>query len=177
MTGPPDVRLERVCAPQEVDAAFDRMAEQIDAHLGGDHCVALCVLQGGIIAAGMLAPRIAAPLQLDSVHLTRYRKTTRGGEIEWFETPRTPLAGQRVLIVDDILDEGHSLVAIRDWCREQGAAEVSIAVLVNKRHERKAPGLEAGFVGLDLPDRYLVGYGMDYKGWYRNAPGIFAVED
>ncbi len=176
-SGPPQVELERLCTPEEVEAAVDRMAGAIDAHLNGRDAVALCVLQGGIIPAGMLVPRVEAPLQLDSVHVTRYRNTTRGGEIDWCATPRTPLAGRRVLLIDDILDEGHSLAAIRDWCLEQGAAEVQIAVLVNKLHQRKAPHIHADYVGLELPDRYLVGYGMDFQGWFRNAAGILAVPD
>lgn len=177
MSGPPIVELERLCTPEEVDAAVDRMAGEIDVHLNGRDAVALCVLQGGIIPAGMLVPRVDAPLQLDSVHITRYRNTTRGGEIEWCATPGTSLAGRRVLLIDDILDEGYSLVALRDWCLEQGADEVQIAVLVSKQHERKAPGVDADYVGLELPDRYLVGYGMDFQGWFRNAAGILAVPD
>lgn len=177
MSGPPDVELERICTPEEVHQALDNMARAIDSRLGGRDCLAICVLQGGLITAGMLMPRIDAPLQIDSVHITRYRNTTQGGEIDWRATPNTPLTGRRVLLVDDILDEGHSLAAIREWCLEQGAAEVRIAVLVNKLHERKAPAIHADFIGLDLPDRYLVGYGMDYQGWFRNAPGIFAINE
>ncbi|MEX1080865.1 MAG: hypoxanthine-guanine phosphoribosyltransferase [Halofilum sp. (in: g-proteobacteria)] len=177
MNGPPDIELECLCTVEEVERAFDRMAGEIDAHLAGRDALALCVLQGGIIPAGILVPRVEAPLQLDSVHVTRYRNTTRGGDIDWCATPRTPVTGRRVLLVDDILDEGYSLAAIRDWCLAQGAEEVRVAVLVNKLHERKAPGIRADFVGLDLPDRYLVGYGMDFQGWFRNAAGILAVPD
>lgn len=177
MTVPSIENCERLFGPAEVDAELDRMAAEIDARFEGEPCVALCVLQGGIIPAGLLLPRLATPLELDSVHITRYRKTTSGGDIDWLATPSTPLADRRVLLIDDILDEGHSIVAVADWCREAGSRDVAIAVVVEKRHERKHPRARADFVGVTVPDRYLFGYGMDYHGYHRNAPGLFAVAD
>lgn len=172
----PDVsRAERLYAPADVDAAIGRMAAAIDRRLDGADCLALCLLQGGIVPAGLLLPRLAAPLELDSVHLSRYRNTTRGGDVEWRAHPRTAVNGRRVLLIDDILDEGHSLAAVCDWLRTEGAGEILVAVLVEKHHERKHPLLAADFVGLEVPDRYVFGYGMDYRGWHRNAPGIFAL--
>lgn len=168
---------ERLFAPEQVDAALERMARAITGRLDGGDCLVLCLLQGAIIPAGMLLPRIEAPLELDSVHVTRYRNTTRGGDIEWRTLPRTPVADRRVLLVDDILDEGHSLAAVRAWCHGQGAREVLAAVLVDKRHDRKHPAAHADFIGLEVPDRYVFGYGMDYRGWHRNAPGIFALAE
>lgn len=174
----PDVgTAELLYAPADVEAACDRMAAAIDARLGGGDCLALCLLQGGIVPAGLLLPRIRAPLELDSVHVTRYRNTTRGGEVEWRTQPRTPVAGRRVLLIDDILDEGHSLVAVQRRLAQGHVAEVLTAVLVDKRHERKHPELVPDFVGLEVPDRYVFGYGMDYRGWHRNAPGIFALAE
>jgi hypoxanthine phosphoribosyltransferase len=82
-----------------------------------------------------------------------------------------------VLIIDDILDEGHTLGAIIDFCKHAGARKVHTAVLIDKDHDRKArPDLKADFVGLPCVDRYIFGYGMDYKGYWRNANGIFAVK-
>ena len=170
-------RAERLYTPAEVEQAADRLATAIDAWLNGRDCVALCLLQGAIVTTGMLLPRVHAPLQLDSIHVTRYRNTTRGHDLEWFASPRTPLKGRRVLIIDDILDEGHSLAAVEAWCNEQEAAEVRAAVLVNKHHDRKTPEAHADFIGLEIPDRYVFGYGMDYHGWHRNAPGIYALPD
>ncbi len=168
---------ERLYTPGQVDAAFDRLAAAVDAWLADRDCVAVCLLQGGIVPAGILLPRLRAPVQLDSIHVTRYRNTTRGHDLEWFALPRTPLAGRRVLLVDDILDEGHSLAAVERWCADQGAQAVRAAVLVDKRHARKAPVARADFVGLEAPDRYVFGYGMDYHGWHRNAPGIYALAE
>lgn len=177
MTVPSIEGSERLFTQQAVERAIDTLATAIDAHFADDECVALCMLQGGIVPAGLLLPRMHTPLQLDSVHVSRYRETTRGGRIEWLARPRTPLTGRRVLLIDDILDEGHSITTVRDWCIDAGAAEVAIAVLVDKHHDRKHPDARVDFVGLEVPDRYVFGYGMDYRGYHRNAPGIFAIDD
>lgn len=82
-----------------------------------------------------------------------------------------------MLIIDDILDEGHTLAAIVEYCRDAGAENVYTAVLLDKQHDRKAyPGMRADFTGLDVEDRYIFGYGLDYKGYWRNAAGIFALK-
>ena len=87
------------------------------------------------------------------------------------------LKGRKVLVLDDILDEGHTLAAIVEHLREEGADAVHTAVLVHKLHDRKAsPGMRADVSGLDIEDRYLFGCGIDYKGYWRNAPGIYALK-
>ena len=159
-----------------VIAACAAMAGAIDEHLDGAACLAVVLLQGGIIPAGQILPRVRSPLELDSVRLTRYRNTTQGGAIEWQGWLSTALAGRSVLLIDDILDEGHTLAAVAARCRAEGAAEVLSAVLVDKRHARKSAQIRPDFVGLEVDDRYVFGFGMDYRGWHRNAPGIYAVE-
>ncbi|MCW8959255.1 MAG: hypoxanthine-guanine phosphoribosyltransferase, partial [Gammaproteobacteria bacterium] len=134
----------------------------------------LAVMSGAMIPAGVLLTHLDFPLQIDYIHATRYRGDTAGGEIEWRVAPRFPLKGRCVLVIDDILDEGLTLQAIIDTCRKEGASEVRSAVLVKKRHARNI-GIEADYVGLEVEDRYVFGYGMDYKEYLRNAPGIFAV--
>ena len=160
----------------DVDRAYDRLAEAINAKLEGSDPLVLCVMTGALIPAGQLLTRINFPLQIDYIHATRYRGDTRGGELDWKVAPTTPLEGRVVLVIDDILDEGITLAGILDYCRRQGAREVYCAVLVNKLHERKA--LETvDFVGLTVEDRYVFGCGMDYKGYLRNIPGIYAVNE
>lgn len=158
----------------EVEKAIDGLAEQITLRMREKNPILLTVLNGGIIFVGKLLTRLHFPLEIDSVHATRYRGETSGGRIHWLQKPALPLQGRTVLIADDILDEGVTLAAIADWCREQGAAEVYIAVLVDKQIGRERP-CAADFVGLRAENRYLFGYGMDYKNYLRNSPGIFAV--
>ncbi|GAA0709164.1 hypoxanthine-guanine phosphoribosyltransferase [Dokdonella soli] len=156
--------------------AITRLGGEIDRALDGHPAVYLTVMQGALIFAGQLATAISAPLTFDYVHATRYRGATRGGELLWIKQPATSLAGTTVLLVDDILDEGHTLKAIRDFCLEQGATRVLLAVLCEKRHGRCAEGLKADFVGVEVPDRYVFGYGMDYHELGRNLPAIYAVD-
>ncbi|EPC04579.1 hypoxanthine phosphoribosyltransferase [Litchfieldella anticariensis FP35 = DSM 16096] len=160
---------------EQVERALDRMAEEITANLGDKLPAFYCVMNGGLITTGHLLTRLGFPLEVDYLHATRYRGGLRGGELFWRVSPEIPMAGRHVVIVDDILDEGATLAAILDYCREAGAASISTAVLVDKQHDRKAvPGLKADYCSLEVADRYVFGFGMDYKGYWRNAPGIFA---
>ncbi|MDV2078615.1 hypoxanthine-guanine phosphoribosyltransferase [Marinobacter xestospongiae] len=162
---------------QEVHAAIDRMASAITDHLKDRNPLLFCVMNGGLILTGQLLPKLRFPVQAEYLHATRYRQETTGGLLEWKLRPDANMQGRSVLIVDDILDEGTTLDAIADYCRAQGAEEVLTAVLVDKQHDRKArPDLKADYTGLEVEDRFLFGFGMDYKGYWRNAPGIYAVK-
>ncbi len=167
---------ERLYTQGEVEAALVQMAGRIEQDLAEANPVILCVLNGGVVLTGKLLPKLNFPLELDSVHATRYRGKTLGAELDWLYEPTIDLAGRTVLLVDDVLDRGVTLAAIRDYCIRRGASAVKIAVLVDKRLAQPKP-CQADYVGLVCGDRYLFGYGMDYKGYLRNAPGIFAVRE
>ncbi|TVP54584.1 MAG: hypoxanthine-guanine phosphoribosyltransferase [Halomonadaceae bacterium] len=161
----------------EVEAALTEMAQAITARLANQAPIILTVMNGGLIISGQLLTKLPFPLQQDYLHAGRYGHQTQGGELHWLATPGLSMQDRAVLILDDILDEGTTLLAIKEYCRQQGATQVLTAVLVDKQHNRKAtPGLTADFTGLTAPDRFLFGYGMDYQGYLRNAPGIYAVK-
>jgi hypoxanthine phosphoribosyltransferase len=166
---------DRLLDAEQLEAALDRMAEAITARLADTDPLLLCVLSGAVIPLGKLLPRLEFPLKIDCLHATRYGDATSGGQLQWLLQPRTSLRGRTVLVVDDILDEGITLAAILSYCKVQGASAVYSAVLVRKRRAR-AVEVEVDFVGLDVEDRYVFGYGMDYHGYWRNAPGLFAVK-
>lgn len=162
---------------EQVHAAIQSMASAITERLRGSNPLLFCVMNGGLILTGQLLTQLKFPVQAEYLHATRYRQETTGGILEWKLKPDADFHDRTVLIVDDILDEGTTLEAIGDYCRAQGAKEVLTAVLVDKQHDRKArPGLKADFTGLEVEDRFLFGFGMDYKGYWRNAPGIYAVK-
>lgn len=162
---------------EEILVTIGRMAGEIRARLAEANPVVICVMNGGLIFGGQLLTRLHFPLEVDYVHATRYGEETRGDRLNWIHRPQRELAGRMVLLLDDILDEGITLAAIADYCRCQGAREVLMAVLVEKLHRRKVtPGMRADFCGVETGDRFLFGYGLDYKGYWRNAPGIFAVK-
>ncbi len=164
-----------LCSTEMLHQALDKMAAQITADLNEDNPLVLCVMTGGIIPVGHLLTRLSFPLQLDYVHATRYQGETRGGELYWRQKPSIALQGRTVLLVDDILDEGITLNEIRKYCLRQGAAKVLSAVLVNKQHDRKID-YRADYVALDIEDRYVFGFGMDYKHYLRNLNAIHAVK-
>lgn len=172
------VMAEADCLADEtrIATAIAAVAERISADLRSELPLLLCVMRGGVVFTGQLLPKLRFPLDFDYVHATRYGDATQGGALDWRVLPAQSLAGRHVLLVDDILDVGTTLEAIRTHCLENGAASVRSAVLVEKQHDRKAvASLKADYAALSVPDRYVFGYGMDYRGYWRNAPGIYAV--
>ena len=171
------VRAEADCLVtiEQAELALDKMAESITFRYQNNNPLIVCVMNGGLVVTGCLMSRLDFPLEQDYMHATRYRGETEGGELNWLVEPQHSLKDRHVLIVDDILDEGYTLAAIVKHCQNSGAISVDTAVLVEKMHSRKQ-GIKADYVGLEIEDRYLFGYGMDYKGYLRNAPGIFAVK-
>jgi hypoxanthine phosphoribosyltransferase len=160
-----------------VEQALDRMAGEITARLADTNPLIYTVMNGGLIFAGRLLPRLPFALETAYLHASRYGHALQGTLLDWRVRPTQDLRGRTVLVLDDILDEGHTLAAILDYLKAEGAREVLSAVLVHKVHARKArPGMRADFTGLDIADRFLFGCGMDYKGYWRNAPGIYAVK-
>jgi hypoxanthine phosphoribosyltransferase len=161
-----------------IESALDKMSFAITQKLKDSNPLIICVMVGALIPTGHLLTRLNFPLEVDYIHATRYRDQTRGGDLHWLVEPRQSLKNRTILVVDDILDGGITLAAIIDYCKQAGAAEVLTAVMVNKVREREPGGdFIPDFVGLETEDRYLFGFGLDYKGYLRNAPGIYAVAD
>ncbi len=163
-----------------IEAAIDGMAARIAADYAGIRPLFLTVMHGALPFAAQLALGIGArglDIEMDYLHATRYRGATSGGELLWKRRPEVALRGRHVLLVDDIVDEGHTLDAVRAWCTGQGARDVRIAAMVVKRHDRCVAGLCADYAGLDVPDRYVFGYGMDFHEQGRNLPAIYALAE
>ncbi len=169
-------RAERLYDQAEVEAAISAMAAAMTPVLAATNPVVLCVMTGGVVLAGKLLTQLEFALELDYLQIGRYGHSTQGGEVRWRVQPAIDLKGRTLLLLDDILDEGATLVAATEYCKSAGADQVFTAVLVDKRHDRKVrPDMRADFTGLHTEDRYLFGYGLDYQGYLRNAPGIFAL--
>ncbi|MCK5499004.1 MAG: hypoxanthine-guanine phosphoribosyltransferase [Gammaproteobacteria bacterium] len=163
-------------SPEAVEAAIEKMGREITAVLSDKNPVILCLMIGGIIPTGKLLPLLNFPLQVEYIHATRYRGKTRGGELYWIRKPTISLQDRHVLIVDDILDEGTTLMAMVKECKNNQAKTIRTAVLADKQLDKERNFKKADFTGVTVPDRYLFGYGMDYKEYLRNAPGIYAVK-
>ncbi len=165
---------EEICSAAMVSAAVRRVAAEITARLHDRRPLVLSVMGGAVVFTGHLLPQLAFPLDFDYIHVTRYGRGTRGGEISWQVGPKETIAGRAVLVLDDILDEGETLAAVRARILEGGAAACHAAVLADKDIGRPKP-VSADFVGVRVPDRYVFGFGMDVRGLWRNLPAIYAL--
>lgn len=164
-----------VWSEADVDAAYARLARDISGVLGESSPLIIPVMMGGMIPASRILSQLDFPVEVDYVHATRYRGDVQGRTLEWIAHPASDFKGRSVLVVDDILDEGVTLAAIIGHCRELGAREIYCAVLVDKRIGRPRVYPRADFTGLEVDDRYVFGCGMDYQGYFRNLPGIYAL--
>ena len=158
-----------------VNRAVRRLAVDITAKLADAHPLVMPVMGGAVVFTGQLLPLLRFPLEFDYLHVTRYDGNTRGGQIQWKTKPHVDVRGRTVLVLDDILDEGNTLAAIRDHMLGEGAAAFHSAVFADKDIGKPKP-IAADFVGLALPNRYVFGFGMDVKGAWRNLPEIYAMK-
>ncbi|HLS86451.1 MAG TPA: hypoxanthine-guanine phosphoribosyltransferase [Burkholderiales bacterium] len=169
-------RSEPVASADEVQAAVRRLAAEIEARLAERYPLVLAVMGGAVVFAGQILPLLRFPLDFDYIHASRYGSATRGGTIEWRVTPPPRVAGRDVLVLDDILDGGQTMSAIRERLLGLGAASFQCAVLVDKELSVAKP-IAADFVGLRVADRFVFGCGMDAKGYWRNLPEIRAMKE
>ena len=167
---------ETIHSADAVQAALDAVAARIRARLADKNPLVLCVMADKMIFCGQLLPKLDFPLDFDYLHATRYGADTQGGKISWRSAPWISVKGRTVLVVDDILDEGVTLAAVKDSLLRLGAAEVLLAVFADKLNGRQKPVL-ADFSGLTVPDRFVFGYGMDVNGAWRNLPAIYAMKE
>jgi len=159
---------------EAVQSAINQLGKDVTLQLEHACPIVICVMGGGIVFAGQLLTQLAFPLELDYVHASRYQNNTVGNALIWQSLPKLDLNNRTVLLVDDILDEGITLLAIKEKCLALGAKDVYSAVLIEKKLPHSKP-IKADFIGLEVPNRYVFGCGMDAYGWWRNLPAIYAL--
>ena len=167
---------EMIRSADEVQAAVKRVAHAVNTALADQHPLVLSVMGGAVVFTGQLLPMLDFPLDFDYLHVSRYGNEKQGGELHWKVAPRENVRGKIVLVVDDILDEGETLHAIRQRVMELGASKFYSAVFADKENGKDKP-IRANFVGMGLPNRFVFGYGMDIHGAWRNLPAIYAVKE
>lgn len=180
MSAPPEIRglperAELLATPEAVNSAVVRVADAISEVFREKEArpLALVLMRGGLIFAGHLLPLLRFPVDIDYVDATRYGASTRGGELNW-RAAIPVVTGRVILLIDDILDEGLTLAAVRKKLLDAGAVEVLIAVFAEKDLPNAKP-VKADFVGIMLPNRYVFGFGMDVRGLWRNLPAVYAL--
>jgi hypoxanthine phosphoribosyltransferase len=134
------------------------------------------VMGVAVVFTGQLLPMLDFPLDFDYLHVSRYGDEKQGGKLHWKVAPRENVTGRIVLVLDDILDEGETMHAIRQRVLELGASKFYSAVFTDKDIGKPKP-IRADFVGMELPNRFVFGYGMDIHGAWRNLPAIYAVKE
>jgi hypoxanthine phosphoribosyltransferase len=166
---------ELICPAEEVDGAIARLAGEITARFRDAYPLVLCVMNGALFFCGKLLPQLRFPLHLDYVHASRYGAEIDGRAVRWKVEPGELVKGRAVLVVDDILDAGDTLAAIKAKVVERGATSCHVAVLTDKVTGRAKP-IDPDFVGLRIPDRFVFGCGLDAYGSWRNLPAIYALK-
>jgi len=161
---------------EQVQAALLKVAQQINERMADKFPLVLSVMGGAVVFTGQLLPLLDFPLDFDYVHVSRYGDARQGGAMHWKVEPRENVRGRVVLLLDDVLDEGHTLAALRERVMKLGAKKCYSAVFADKQNGRKKPA-HADFVGLELPNRFVFGDGRDVEGAWRNLPAIYAVKE
>lgn len=169
---------EEIVSADQVQAAVSRVADNLNKRFGNPDDAAfplvLGVMGGAVVFTGNLLPQLRFPLEFDYIHVTRYGDDDKGGAVVWKVIPRSNVEGRTVVVVDDILDEGETLAHVKQRLLDMGAAEVIIAVFADKDIKRAKP-IKADIVGLTIPNKFVVGFGMDVYGYWRNLPGLWVI--
>ncbi len=170
---------ELVVSEAEVQAAVEKVATQLNRRFDNEEeqnfPLVLSVMGGAVIFTGQLLPRLTFPLEFDYIHVTRYGREDKGGTVEWKVEPRAELLGRTVVVLDDILDEGETLAHVKNRLLAMGAKEVILAIFADKDIGKTKP-VTPDYVGVILPNRFVVGFGMDAYGYWRNLPAIWAIK-
>jgi hypoxanthine phosphoribosyltransferase len=171
---------EEIVSADTVQAAVRNVAEVLNQRFDNDETsdfpLVLGVMGGAVVFTGNLLPQLTFPLEFDYIHVTRYGDLDRGGEVVWKVIPRQDVKGRTIIIVDDILDEGETLAHVKQRLLDMGAAEVILAVFADKELGKVKP-VQADIVGLTVPNQFVVGFGMDAHGYWRNLPGLWVIRD
>ena len=171
------IKSEEIISASEIQNAYDAMGKAITYDLELSDPLVLVVMNGALIPAGQLLARLNFPFQIGYLHASRYNGNTEGAAIEWIAKPSVDVKDRVVLLVEDIFDEGTTLKEIVNVLQNMGAQVVYTAALVNKVHDRKIKEFKVNYIGVDVPDRYIFGCGMDYHEYWRNLPGIWALKE
>ena len=167
----------RVMIPEDkVDARIKEIGEAISKQYEGEEVHLICVLRGGSFFMCELAKRISVPVTLDFMSVSSYGMDTKSsGVVKIAKDLDETLEGKNVLIVEDIIDSGRTLYYLMDILSKRNPKSMKLCTLLDKP-ERRVKDVKVDYVGFNIPDEFVVGYGLDYAQRYRNLPFIGVVE-
>ena len=174
-------RIEEMISEEEVNNRIRELGEQITKDYAGRSIRLVCILRGAVFFMCELAKRIELPVSFDFMSVSSYgSKTTSSGIVRIIKDLEEPLTGEDVIIVEDIIDSGRTLSFLKDLFRSRGAASIRVCTLLDKP-SRRAPeiNINVDYKGFEVPDKFVVGWGMDYDQRYRNLPyiGVITAQD
>ncbi|MBE6240608.1 MAG: hypoxanthine phosphoribosyltransferase [Bacteroidales bacterium] len=161
-----------------ISAAIDKVADEINADFEGgeDFPVLLCVLNGSIMFMGELMKRLNFNCQVVSTKLTSYEGTHTTGEVKQATALTADITGRRVIVVEDIVDSGNTIVALKRILEEKGASESYICTLLLKPEAYKKD-VKIDYVAMEIPNDFIVGFGLDYDEYGRNLKDIYVLDE
>ena len=161
---------------QRIDEAVARLAGDIRRDYAASPPVLVGVLHGAFVFLADLARAVQLPVEIGFVGLSSYGSgTVNSGRLEVFHEPRVDLEGRHVVLVEDIVDSGHSATFLRDYIRQRRPASLRLCSLLDKPERREVP-VHIDYRGFTIPNLFIVGYGMDYDGQFRHLPDIRVME-
>ena len=162
---------------QEIDATVSRLAAEISQSYGDKHPLMLGILKGSFMFLADLVRRLDFPLEVDFIGLSSYGKDKQSsGKIKVMQPLRSPIKNREVLVIEDIVDTGRTTAFLLDYLRQQKPASLKLCALTDKPARRQVP-VPIDYLGFTVPDKFLVGYGLDWDEKYRNLPDLYIIED
>lgn len=171
-----DKDFELFLSQKEIEASIDRIASQMTKDLADKNPLFICILNGAFMFASELMKKINTPLELTFVKLSSYSGTSTTGSVKELLGLAEDIEGRTLVIVEDIVDTGHTISSILEELSRKNPKEIKIATLLFKPNALKKE-LTLDYVALEIPNDFIVGYGLDYDGYGRNLPDIYKVKE
>ena len=169
-------KIRVLLTEEEVNEKIKKIGEQVSKDYAGKSVHMICVLKGGVFFTCELAKRITVPVSLDFMSVSSYGSETKSsGIVKIIKDLDEPLEGKDVLIVEDIIDSGNTLSRLVPMLQERGPKDLRICTLLSKP-ERREVEIDVAYNGFEIPDKFVVGYGLDYDQHYRNLPYVGVIE-
>lgn len=170
-------KIRVLLSEEQVDARIQEIADQINKDYEGKDVHMICVLKGGVFFMCELAKRVTVPVSLDFMSVSSYGDDTKSsGVVKIVKDLDQPLEGKNVLVVEDIIDSGRTLSYLLKVLKQRGPKSVKLCTLLDKPERRVMKDVEVDYSCFNIPDEFVVGYGLDYAQKYRNLPYIGVVE-
>lgn len=169
--------LKVLISEEEIDKRLDEMARQIEKDYDGQDVLALCVLKGSVFFAVALTKKIKNSIGFEFMEVSSYGSSTvTSGVVRITKDVKSSIEGKHVLVIEDILDTGKTLNYLLEYLKNKKPASIKLCTLLDKPERRLVP-VELDYVGFEIPDKFVVGYGLDYDEKYRNLPYVAYIEE